>query len=80
MILANLEIIQTNNTLPEPNYKNLTKVCEVMNHDKQVVWMRYFLVRKTTFLYLDSSLSTINAQCIFAPHLNENDIELFILF
>ena len=37
MILANLEIIQTNNTLPEPNYKNLTKVCEVMNHDKQVV-------------------------------------------
>ena len=26
MILANLELIQTNDTLPEPNYKNLTKL------------------------------------------------------
>ena len=39
-----------------------------------------FSGKKTTSLYLDSSLSTINAQCISAPYFNENDIELFILF
>ena len=39
-----------------------------------------FSGKKTTSLYLDSSLSTINAQCISAPYFNKNDIELFILF
>ena len=78
MILANLELIQTNDTLPEPNYKNLTKLCCTESRYTRCMY-EIFLIRKTTSLYLDSSLSTINAQCISAPYFNENDTKLFII-